>query len=186
MGFRFDWILELPVLIWVLSSNWVALAGEPGFCNNYWSIASDCNGSVSKTIRGKMLPGKRETVVLHQVAKQMRVTGDFGNLSYHSRPQEDFTEKIRGGVFSSPKAGRTRPSGFYTLCLSWSVEMAGQTSGKSRAGSVLPYESSQELGRTDRECLTAANVPSTKRDAAWSGRMQTPRDDCVRKHSWDA
>lgn len=38
---------------------------EACFCNNYWSIASDYNGTVSKTIWRKMLPEKHETVVLY-------------------------------------------------------------------------------------------------------------------------
>lgn len=38
---------------------------EAYFCNNYWSIASDYNGTVSKTIWRKMLPGNHEPVVLY-------------------------------------------------------------------------------------------------------------------------
>ena len=82
MWLLFDCILELPALSWVQSSHWGALAGEPSSCNNYWSIVNDCNGTVSKTIRRKMLPGRREAVVLHQVAGQIRVTGDYGNMSH--------------------------------------------------------------------------------------------------------
>lgn len=121
MWLLFDCILELPALSWVQSSHWVALAGEPSSCNNYWSIVNDCNGTVSKTIRRKMLPGRCEVVVLHQVAVQIRVTGDYGNMSHLFSNARRFNnnKKTRHGDSSSPKAGRTRSSGFYTHRLSW-------------------------------------------------------------------
>ena len=130
----FDCILELPAPSWVQSSHWVALAGEPSSCKNYWSIVNDCNGTVSKTIRRKMLPGRREAVVLHQVIGQIRVTGDYGNMSHLFLNARRFHLKSRHGDISSPKAGGTRSSGFYMHRLFWWVETAGQNLGRSTIG----------------------------------------------------
>lgn len=120
MWLLFDCILELPAPSWVQSSHWVALAGEPSSCNNYWSIVNDCNGTVSKTIRRKMLPGRCEAVVLHQVVGQIRVTGDYGNMSHLFLNARRFhLKKSCHGDISSPKAGGTRSSGFYMHRLFW-------------------------------------------------------------------
>lgn len=152
--------------------------GRASSCNNYWSIVNDCNGTVSKTIRRKMLPGGDARSGGPASTKSLGRSEspeimEIGHLFLNAR-RFNLKKKTRHGDSSSPKAGTEQgPVGSTLIGFLGEWRWRGTEFREEQGWSVSPYEPElKELGRTSRVSLHLTGLE----------RIQTP--DCM-EHSKD-